>query len=191
MIDLDRFKRINDELGHPAGDDAIHAAANVLRQELRGSDLVARSGGDEFVRLLPGVGQEQIADISTRLLQALRTHRTRAHRQRSAAAQPVISSTELPCRFACGARRFEGAPCARTPSPTGSGPPRGAADPGASEAFPATRETAEDSRVHGRCVSYVDLHPVRGGFTVTGRAAASRRPAPGSSGTRSRTSPWW
>ncbi|WP_170191992.1 GGDEF domain-containing protein [Saccharothrix syringae] len=76
MIDLDRFKRINDDLGHPAGDDAIQAAADVLRQELRGSDLVARFGGDEFVLLLPGVGKEQVNDISTRLLLALRTHRT-------------------------------------------------------------------------------------------------------------------
>ncbi len=75
MIDLDRFKRINDELGHSAGDDAIQAAADVLRHELRGSDLIARFGGDEFVLLLPGVGADQISDVGARVLAALRGHR--------------------------------------------------------------------------------------------------------------------
>jgi len=53
MADMDHLKPVNDELGHAAGDRAIAAVADVIRAELRTSDLGARYGGDEFVLLLP------------------------------------------------------------------------------------------------------------------------------------------
>ncbi len=53
MLDLDRFKSLNDSVGHDAGDDALRQLAQCFRQELRGVDTAARFGGDEFVLILP------------------------------------------------------------------------------------------------------------------------------------------
>jgi diguanylate cyclase (GGDEF)-like protein len=55
VIDLDHFKLINDTHGHPAGDLVLQTVARVLRESTRGSDLVVRSGGEEFSVMLPSV----------------------------------------------------------------------------------------------------------------------------------------
>jgi len=54
-LDLDYFKQVNDTLGHAAGDHVLAEVASLLRASVRGADLVARVGGDEFVILLAGV----------------------------------------------------------------------------------------------------------------------------------------
>ncbi len=72
MMDLDRFKEINDTFGHHGGDDVLRHVAARLKSQLRESDTVARLGGDEFAIILPGVQDEAAAGLTaSRILQAL------------------------------------------------------------------------------------------------------------------------
>lgn len=66
-IDLDRFKAINDELGHACGDDALKAVAAVLSEHRRRTDLAARLGGDEFVLLCPHTALDEACALADRL----------------------------------------------------------------------------------------------------------------------------
>ncbi|HEX6089479.1 MAG TPA: GGDEF domain-containing protein [Gemmatimonadales bacterium] len=62
MLDVDHFKRFNDNYGHAAGDAGLRALTNLIRHSLRRSDLVARYGGEEFVVVLPVTTAEQAID---------------------------------------------------------------------------------------------------------------------------------
>jgi diguanylate cyclase (GGDEF)-like protein len=73
-IGLDSFKKVNDGLGHPAGDTVLKMAAARLRKTLRDSDTLARVGGDEYVAVLPGTSSEQqIRLVTGRLLATLQS----------------------------------------------------------------------------------------------------------------------
>jgi diguanylate cyclase (GGDEF)-like protein len=72
MIDLDRFKEINDSLGHATGDLLLMAAAARLETALRPGDTVARLGGDEFALLLPETDGDGARHVAERALEALR-----------------------------------------------------------------------------------------------------------------------
>lgn len=71
VIDIDRFKEINDTYGHAAGDQALVSFSNICQRNLRAIDVLARFGGDEFALLLPEADREQACTTTERLRLAL------------------------------------------------------------------------------------------------------------------------
>lgn len=71
MIDLDRFKEVNDTYGHLSGDTVLRATAEVLRRHFRSDDIVVRYGGDEFVVVLPGVARADAGRLGERARDAM------------------------------------------------------------------------------------------------------------------------
>jgi len=67
MIDLDHFKKINDEFGHPAGDMALCSAVERMQSSIRGIDVLGRWGGEEFVALLPSADTDAALAVAERL----------------------------------------------------------------------------------------------------------------------------
>ncbi|MBV9888291.1 MAG: GGDEF domain-containing protein, partial [Acidobacteria bacterium] len=67
MLDLHRFKEVNDKHGHPSGDEVLRAAATTLKKALRTSDSAFRIGGDEFAVLLPQTDADQALALSRRI----------------------------------------------------------------------------------------------------------------------------
>lgn len=67
MLDIDHFKRVNDQWGHPAGDAVLQQVAQLMRQSVRKTDVVARLGGEEFVLLLPRTSQVGAAHVAEQL----------------------------------------------------------------------------------------------------------------------------
>ncbi|HZX32256.1 MAG TPA: diguanylate cyclase [Rhodocyclaceae bacterium] len=95
LIDLDNFKKLNDSLGHDAGDKALIHLAEVCKDALRPQDSVARYGGEEFVILLPETGLEDAVHVLNRLQREL-TRRIFLHDN-----QKVLIT------FSAGVTRFE------------------------------------------------------------------------------------
>ncbi len=71
MLDFDRFKSVNDQYGHQAGDAVLSAIAEGIRQRMRGFDLLCRYGGEEFAILLPDVDETIACQIAERLRQSV------------------------------------------------------------------------------------------------------------------------
>ncbi|HSC51888.1 MAG TPA: GGDEF domain-containing protein [Gaiellaceae bacterium] len=93
FLDLDRFKEINDSLGHPAGDRVLQRLGALLRDSLRGSDLAGRMGGDEFAAYLVEADEE----AGSRLLSRLDDR-----------VDELVAAGELPapCSFSAGLAHF-------------------------------------------------------------------------------------
>jgi diguanylate cyclase (GGDEF)-like protein/PAS domain S-box-containing protein len=104
IVDLDRFKQINDEFGHAAGDEALRVVSRVLAANLRETDvvgrdrggLVARLGGDEFALLLPETDAAGAEAVAERLVAAL------------AAESVLVGGREVRLGVSVGAATFDG-----------------------------------------------------------------------------------
>lgn len=72
LLDLDRFKRVNDTFGHAMGDTVLKSVAKALEAQLRESDILARIGGEEFAVFLPETDQEGAVELAERLLETIR-----------------------------------------------------------------------------------------------------------------------
>ncbi|MBE7433199.1 MAG: diguanylate cyclase [Anaerolineales bacterium] len=67
MFDMDDFKKVNDTLGHAAGDDLLSQVARAALSQVRASDVIARYGGDEFIALLPHASAQQALPVAERI----------------------------------------------------------------------------------------------------------------------------
>jgi diguanylate cyclase (GGDEF)-like protein len=101
LIDLDDFKIVNDEHGHPAGDAMLREVVRALVGEFRAFDRVARYGGDEFVVILPNADLDSAAAAANRALERLRALPSFAGGEGVSASigvaqwQPPMSTDEL------------------------------------------------------------------------------------------------
>lgn len=71
MVDIDRFKSINDTWGHPTGDRAIKALVNAMTANVRDSDVVGRLGGEEFAAVLSETDTKSAFDVAERLREVI------------------------------------------------------------------------------------------------------------------------
>jgi len=74
LLDIDDFKRVNDELGHRKGDEALRVIADLIRRHLRKVDMPFRYGGEEFVILLPGTPELEAVHTAERLRRVIADH---------------------------------------------------------------------------------------------------------------------
>ncbi len=91
LIDLDGLKQINDQLGHGAGDSVIRGFSDRLQKAIRGSDLAARIGGDEFMVLLAECRPEEVRHVLKRI----------------EGLEIEYDGNRIPCRFSCGWTDFK------------------------------------------------------------------------------------
>ena len=72
FLDLDEFKKVNDDLGHMTGDELLRIVAGAIRGNIREGDLAVRMGGDEFGVLFPGAGPEEVVGLVERVRDSIR-----------------------------------------------------------------------------------------------------------------------
>ena len=103
MIDIDRFKEFNDLYGHLAGDQALQAVAQILRANIRSSDIACRYGGDEMCILMPLTDRPRAMEVAARIDDAVQNYRFRV-RRRTGAREGEIEEPTL--RVSIGVAAF-------------------------------------------------------------------------------------
>lgn len=93
MLDLDRFKQVNDTYGHPTGDVILYETARMLRETAREIDMVGRYGGEEFIVILPNTEEDEAARFAERVRAAVEAHvyRDEQHEVRMTVSSGVAS----------------------------------------------------------------------------------------------------
>ena len=107
IVDCDHFKSVNDTFGHPAGDAVLQGLAKILKDECRGSDVVCRYGGEEFVLLMPETKPADAAQVCERIRAAIEATAWPRHPERKitasfgvcgalapAAGQPLVDASD-------------------------------------------------------------------------------------------------
>jgi two-component system, cell cycle response regulator len=89
MMDLDRFKQVNDTYGHPTGDVILYETARILRDSAREIDMIGRYGGEEFMAILPGTDESEAARFAERVRQRVADH---VYRDESTEVQMTTSA---------------------------------------------------------------------------------------------------
>ncbi len=95
FIDVDHFKKINDQYGHQAGDICLKSIAAVINTQLRKADYLARFGGEEFVILLPNCPLDSALMIAERAREAVAVHQIETHKQQWISATISIGVASL------------------------------------------------------------------------------------------------
>jgi diguanylate cyclase (GGDEF)-like protein len=93
MMDLDKFKRINDRFGHPFGDRVLKGFAAIIKKSVREGDVAARYGGEEFLCILPDCDQAQAQRVAERVRGATEAHPFRHARRKVRVTVSVGSVT--------------------------------------------------------------------------------------------------
>lgn len=103
VIDIDHFSGINDAVGHTAADELLREIGRFLRGQLRGDDMLARIGADEFAVVLTGLSEIEIVSIANRLNGAIQSHPFRVNGQRiTLTASMGLSMAQAPLRTPSG-----------------------------------------------------------------------------------------
>lgn len=96
MLDLDGFKKVNDTYGHKAGDQMLKDISDVMKEELRDYDFLARYAGDEFVAIIPETDNKAIVELSQRMEKAVREFRLDVGDGRKAGVGVSLGSASYP-----------------------------------------------------------------------------------------------
>ncbi|MBF0392200.1 MAG: diguanylate cyclase, partial [Alphaproteobacteria bacterium] len=99
IIDIDHFKKVNDELGHPTGDVVIRSVADIIKDRVRDSDIVGRWGGEEYLVLCPETTKDDAMALGGRLVHAVESHdfaTGRSHTISVGVATAILGGEETP-----------------------------------------------------------------------------------------------